>query len=103
MQAAIDRLGSCRQLAMHSVGGDSGINDAMVRQSLRERGILAIDMPTSVEPIYSPPDPEEIAAILAELELTGRYTAWKVSVVYAETKRLFLYRAIQWPLYVSSW
>jgi len=82
-QAAIDRMASSRQLAIHSVGGDMGINDPKVRQLLHERGILTVGIPTSVEPINPAPDPERIAAILAESGLTEQRTAYQVELASA--------------------
>ena len=82
-QAAIDRMASSRQLAIHSVSGDMGINDPKVRQLLHERGILTVGIPTSVEPINPAPDPERIAAILAESGLTEQRTAYQVELASA--------------------
>ena len=82
-QAAIDRMASCRKLAIHSVGGDRGLNDAKVRQALHERGILSVGIAKNVEPINPTPDPEMIAAILAESGLTGQRTAHQVELASA--------------------
>ncbi len=82
-QAAIDRLHGTRNLAIHSVGGDMGINDANVRQSLHERGILTVGIPTTVDPINPTPDAEEIAAILAASGLAGKRTAHQVELACA--------------------
>ncbi len=82
-QAAIDRLTSFRQLAIHSVGGDMGINDAHVRQFLHDRSILTVGIPSCVEPINATPDPEAIAAILAESGLVGKRTAHQVELASA--------------------
>lgn len=82
-QAAIDRLKSTRKLAIHSVGGDMGINDANVRQFLHGRGILTVGIPTRVEPIDSTPDPEAVAAILAQSGLAGERTAYQVQLASA--------------------
>jgi len=82
-QAAIDRMASSRHIAIHSVGGDMGINDHKVRQLLHERGILTVGIPTSVEPINPAPDPERIAAILAESGLTEQRNAYQVELASA--------------------
>jgi hypothetical protein len=82
-QAAIDGMTSSRKLAIHSVGGDLGLNDPKVRQALHDRGILTVGIPTSVEPINPAPDPEAIAAILAESGLTDRRTAYQVELASA--------------------
>jgi len=82
-QAAIARMTSSRQIAIHSVGGDMGLNDAKVRQALHERGILTVGIPTSVTPINPAPDPEMIAEVLAESGLTERRTAYQVELASA--------------------
>jgi len=82
-QAAIDRLGAARQIAIHSVGGDMGLNDPKVRQSLHARGILTVGIPTRIEPVNPTPDPEQVAAILAESGLAGRRTAYQVKLASA--------------------
>lgn len=82
-QAAIDRMKRPRKLAIHSVGGDMGLNDARVRTSLHERGILSVGIAKSVEPINPQPDAEEIAAILAESGLTHQRTAHQVKLACA--------------------
>jgi hypothetical protein len=82
-QAAIDRLKSARKLAIHSVGGDMGINDAHVRQLLHARGILTVGIPTGVEPIPATPDPEAVAAILVQSGLAGERTAYPVELASA--------------------
>jgi hypothetical protein len=82
-QAAIDRMKRPRTLAIHSVGGDMGLNDANVRKHLHERGILSVGIAKSVEPINPQPDAEEIAAILAESGLAQRRTAHQVKLACA--------------------
>lgn len=82
-QTAIDHMTASRQLAIHSVGGDMGINDPKVREFLHERGILTVGIPTSVEPIDPVPDPERIAAILAESGLTEKRTTYQVELASA--------------------
>lgn len=82
-QMAIDRLGGARQLAIHSVGGDMGINDAKVRQLLHARGILTVGIAKSIDPVNPIPDAEEIAAILAESGLAGKRTAHQVKLASA--------------------
>lgn len=82
-QAAIARMTSSRQVAIHSVGGDMGLNDAKVRQALHKRGMLTVGIPTSVAPINPAPDPEMRAAILAESGLSGQRTAYQVALASA--------------------
>lgn len=82
-QTAIDRMTSSRQLAIHSVSGDMGLNDPKVRQALHERGILTVGIPTSIESINPEPDPETIATILAESGLRDQRTAYQVELASA--------------------
>lgn len=64
VQHAIDRVGSPNRLRIISLGGDLGINDTELRQTLHTRGILTVGIPTSVEPINPAPSPEEVLDIL---------------------------------------
>jgi hypothetical protein len=82
-QAAIDRRKTSRQVAIHSVGGDMGLNDPTVRQALHQRAILTVGIPTRVDPITPTPDPEEVAAILATSGLAGQRTAHQVTLASA--------------------
>lgn len=82
-QAAIDRMKRPRKLAIHSVGGDMGLNDAKVRETLHERSILSVGIAKSVEPINPQPDAEEIAAILAESGLADQRTVHQVQLACA--------------------
>lgn len=82
-QLAIDRMTSSRQLAIHSVGGDMGINDPKVRRGLHQRGILTVGIPTSIDPINPAPDSETIATILAESGLASQRSAHQVELASA--------------------
>ena len=82
-QGAIERMKRPRKLAIHSVGGDMGFNDPKVRQALRERGILSVGIPKTIDPINPQPDPEEIAAILAQEGLADQRTSHQVELASA--------------------
>lgn len=82
-QSALDRLKTSRQVAIHSVGGDLALNAPKVRQALHQRAILTVGIPTSLDPINATPDPEEVAAILAESGLTDKRTAHQVKLASA--------------------
>ena len=56
------------------VAGDLGINDATVRQTLHERGILTIGIPQTVAPIDPKPTAEAIRSILTDAGLTQKRT-----------------------------
>ena len=60
-----------------------GLNDAKVRQTLHERGILTVGIPTSIAPINPAPEPEATAAILAESGLTQQRTTYQVELASA--------------------
>ncbi len=62
VQRAINRVGSRKRRQVHSVAGDLGINEATLRQTLHERGILTLGIPKTVEPINPQPTAEEIGA-----------------------------------------
>jgi hypothetical protein len=64
VQHAIDRVASPNRLRIISLGGDLGINDTELRQTLHTRGILPVGIPTSAEPITPAPSPEEVLDIL---------------------------------------
>jgi hypothetical protein len=64
VQHAIDLVASPNHLRVHSLGGDLGLNDAELRQTLHARGILTVGIPPSVEPINPEPSPEEVLDIL---------------------------------------
>jgi hypothetical protein len=64
VQHAIDQVASPNRLRIISLGGDLGINDTELRQTLHTRGILTVGIPTSVEPINPAPSPEEVLDIL---------------------------------------
>ena len=82
-QLAIHRMTSSRHCAIHSVGGDRGLNDAKVRLVLHQRGILTVGISRSIEPINPTPDSETIAAILAESGLRDQRTAYQVELASA--------------------
>jgi hypothetical protein len=64
VQHAMDLVAPPNRLRVHSLGGDLGLNDAELRQTLHARGILTVGIPTSVEPTNPAPSPEEVLDIL---------------------------------------
>ena len=83
VQRAINRVGSRKRRQVHSVAGDLGINDATLRQTLHERGILTLGIPKTVEPINPQPTAEEIGALLTEAGLTQKRTPRQVQIACA--------------------
>ena len=82
-QAAIARMKRPRKFAIHSVGGDLGLNKPNVRRDLHKRSILTVGIPKTIDPINPQPDADEIAAILAESGLTDKRTAHQVELASA--------------------
>lgn len=64
VQRAIDLRTSPKRVAIHSLGGDLGINDVELRHALHERRILTVGIPTTVEPINPTPSQHEVLDIL---------------------------------------
>ena len=83
VQHAIDLVVSPHRLRVHSLGGDLGINDPELRQTLHARGILTVGIPTSVEPINPAPSPEEILDILNASGLNRIRTPHQVQLACA--------------------
>ena len=83
VQSAIARVGSRKRRQVHSVAGDLGINEATLRQTLHERGILTLGIPKTVEPINPQPTAEEIGTILTEADLTQKRTPRQVQIACA--------------------
>ncbi len=64
VQHALDLVAGPKRLRVHSLGGDLGVNDATLRDTLHQRGILTVGIPTTVEPINPTPSQQEVADIL---------------------------------------
>ena len=64
VQQAIDLVTSPQRVAVHSLGGDLGVNDAELRHALHERHILTVGIPTTVEAIHPEPSQQEVFDIL---------------------------------------
>ncbi|MEE9147040.1 MAG: hypothetical protein V3U27_06555 [Candidatus Tectomicrobia bacterium] len=64
VQRAIDLVASPQRFAIHSLGGDLGMNDAELRHALHERRILTVGIPTSVEAINPEPSQHEVWDLL---------------------------------------
>ena len=82
-QTAINGTTYAHSVAIHSVGGDLGINDPEVRQVLHERGILSLGIPKSIDPINAEPTPQEILDLLNEAGLNRKRTPQQVQLASA--------------------
>jgi hypothetical protein len=83
VQHAIDRVATPKRFQVHSLGGDLGVNDAELRHTLHERGILTVGIPTTVEPINPEPSPEEVLDMLNEAGLNRIRTPHQVRLACA--------------------
>lgn len=80
---AIERLRGPKQPAIHSLAGDLGVNDPVLRQVLHERGILTVGIPETIDPINPTPNPEAILAMLNEAGLNRQRTPHQVQLACA--------------------
>jgi uncharacterized protein YukE len=83
VQSAIEHVQTTPKLRLHSVAGDLGLNDAVLRQALHARGILTVGIPQSVKPIDPNPSAEEVGAILTEAGLRRQRTPHQVQLACA--------------------
>jgi hypothetical protein len=83
VQSAIERVCTGPKRQIHSVAGDLGLNDAVLRQALHARGILTVGIPKTVEPIETPPSAQDILDILNEAGLNRQRTPYQVQVACA--------------------
>ena len=83
IQRAIEhsRTGPRRQV--HSVAGDLGLNDAVLRQALHARGILTVGIAQTGEPIAVHPSAQDVLNILNEAGLNRTRTPYQVHLACA--------------------
>jgi len=78
VQRATERVQTGPRRHIHSVAGDLGLNDTVLRQALHERSILTVGIPKSVEPIKANPSAEDVRDILHEAGLHRKRTPHQV-------------------------
>ncbi len=83
VEAAARRLQRYTKTPIHSVAGDMGLNDPVLRQALHERRILTVGIPKTVAPIDPTPSPEEVLNILNEADLNRQRTPHQVHLACA--------------------
>jgi hypothetical protein len=83
VQHAIERIRIGPHRQIHSVAGDLGINDPLVRQALHERGILTVGIPKTIEPTQINPSAQDILDILNEAGLNRIRTPHQVHLACA--------------------
>ena len=83
VQAATARVRIGPKRHIHSVAGDLGINDPVLRQALHERGILTIGLPKTIEPITPHPSAQDVFDILQTAGLHRKRTPHQVHLACA--------------------
>jgi hypothetical protein len=80
VEQATERVHKGPKRSIHSVAGDLGINDPVLRHALHERQILTVGIPKTVEPIDPHPSAEEVLRILNEADLNRKRTPYQVQL-----------------------
>jgi hypothetical protein len=83
VEHATARVSQGPHRTIHSLAGDLGINDPVVRQALHDRHILTVGIPKTVEPINPNPSVEEILALLNAANLNRTRTPYQVQLACA--------------------
>ena len=83
VEQAMARVGTRPTPAIHSLAGDLALNDAALRETLHERGILTVGIPRTVEPLPPSPTLEDICRSLEEADLHHIRTPIQVQLAYA--------------------
>ena len=74
VEQAIGRVQQGPKRSIHSLAGDLGVNDPVLRQALHERHILSVGIPKTVAPINPHPSAQEVLDILNEAGLNRKRT-----------------------------
>ena len=80
---AIQRLTGPKRPAIHSLAGDLGVNDPVLRQALHERGILTVGIPETIAPVHPKLSPKEILAVRNAARLNRQRTPHQVQLACA--------------------
>ena len=80
VEQATARVQKGPKRSIHSVAGDLGINDPVLRRALHERQILTVGIPKTVEPIDPHPSAEEVLHMLNEADLNRKRTPHQVQL-----------------------
>jgi hypothetical protein len=83
VEQAIARVGTRLTPAIHSLAGDLALNDAALRETLHQRGILTVGIPKTVDPLPPSPTPDDVLHILEEADLDRIRTPSQVHLAYA--------------------
>jgi hypothetical protein len=82
-EKASERCRGPKRPASHSLAGDLGVNDPVLRQTLHKRGMLSIGIPKTIEPINPHLSPKEILVVLNEAGLNRQRTPHQVQLACA--------------------
>jgi hypothetical protein len=80
---AMARVGTRPTPAIHALAGDLALNDATLRATLHERGMLTVGIPRTVDPLPPAPTAEDICRSLEEADLHHLRTPTQVQLAYA--------------------
>jgi hypothetical protein len=83
VEQAMARVGTRPTPAIHSLAGDLALNDATLRATLHERGILTVGIPRTVDLLPPAPTAEDICRSLEEADLHHIRTPTQVQLAYA--------------------
>lgn len=83
VEQAIGRVQQGPKRSIHSLAGDLGVNDPVLRQALHERHILSVGIPKTVESINPHPSAQEVLDILNEAGLNRKRTPHQVHLACA--------------------
>jgi hypothetical protein len=83
VEQAIGRVPHGPKRSIHSLAGDLGVNDPVLRQALHERHILSVGIPKTVQPIHPHPSAQEVLDILNEAGLNRKRTPHQVHLACA--------------------
>jgi hypothetical protein len=83
VEQAIARVGTRLTPAIHSLAGDLALNDAALRETLNQRGILTVGIPKPVDPLPPSPTPDDVLQSLEAADLDRIRTPSQVHLAYA--------------------
>ena len=83
VQEATERVRIGPKRHIHSVAGDLGIHDPVLRQALHARGILTVGIPKTIEPIAPTPSAQDVCDILHKAGLHRKRTPHQVPLACA--------------------
>jgi hypothetical protein len=83
VQRAIAQVATSPRPTIHSLAGDLAFNDASLRETLHQQGILTVGIPHTVEPLPPSPSPEDVLRLLSEGDVPRARTPCQVHLAYA--------------------